>query len=271
MIVKHLEKAIVSAWKLTYNSIVEFPGYLLLFAYTLFQIFLYGVLAIVFQYLFLKYIVPWAIIFCTPLQQLDNFFRKDFAFILGVLKDIFKGIEEILNTLDPTGTASGIFKFITNFESFFLLDPDQLKAYLQQLHQTCNTGNDLYGLFTDFVHYVIGSRSCYVARYLYPTKWLYNIYVTLFGWTYPGSAEPFPGPELDKNCNAPIPPLSIAVTCTILKIGYLFVEVILPGFILVLFLKSSGRPIISFIWHFLLLLLTSFVRILKLPNHLFSQ
>lgn len=269
MIVKHLQKAIVSAWKLTYNSIVEFPGYLLIFAYTLFQIFEFGVLAIVFQYLFLKYILPWAIIACTPLQQLDDFFKKDFAFILNGIKDVFKGIEKILNELDKSGKASSIFKFIISFESFALLDPHKLKAYLQQLHQTCSTGNDLPGLFKDFVHYIIGSRSCYVARYLYPTKWLYNIYVTLFGWTYPGSAEPFPGPQLDTNCNAQIPPLSVAVTCTVLKIGYLFVEVILPAFILVLFLRSSGKPIMSFVWHTLLLLFTSLIRILKLPLKLF--
>lgn len=177
------------------------------------------------------------------------------AFVHPVVEGLFDLLDDIAEAIEDIGGPdfSGYFDA---FRSLFGV-PDkvsagEIKAWLQNILDTCVGYDDAWGVIIRLVHYNTHADACALARYVYPVPWLYAILDPPLRLFYSGASDPvvdhyaIPGHHNCENTVGDGEPLD--VTCSALGAGFVLLDVVLPVLAGLLLLVWTGRQLVCIVF-----------------------
>lgn len=166
-------------------------------------------------------------------------------------QDIIGLINDVARILSLRRVGNVNFKGL-RWQNIPPVNQQQVKDFLVGLPPTCQRLDSMPKIMRFLIQLAAAKDVCPVVRYMYPLEQTYNTHVFegIFGWMYPGSAEPTLFNN-QTNCVAATSRsdsvTGLEVTCTVLGLPILYLELFLP----IIFLRAilpHLRPGLAKFW-----------------------
>ena len=195
------------------------------------------------------WIIPLLIEFVYPLTLTLDAFLTYLSAESFVLSESWLIFTEVVNKvtigaskLEPIGAPPTfhIYKF----------KPSEVKRALNDFASTCSGYDTVGTILGRSIKTFLGPYICPVLRYVYPVEWLFAGANAVLGWASP---DPTPaGFNGENNCASD--PQSFSWVCAVVGTGYAILEVLLPLFIVLIFLEVTLVPTVRVLfdiirWH----------------------
>lgn len=152
---------------------------------------------------------------------------------------------DMINDLDTLFTGHKLTNFqfhLLKFPKIPLITYSEFSNALKTIPPTCKNFDSMYKIISFFMRYGLHEYTCPLVRVLWPLPSFYSMADAILGWTFYGSANPFPY-GADSNCNGDGKVTLYDSICAGLGIGYVFLEFFLPIIILFIFLSVIGKGV----------------------------
>ena len=157
-------------------------------------------------------------------------------------------VNVIITVINTFGHANNK---MLSYPGFKLLSVSEVKDFLIFVLDTCGPYDNAWGVVGRAVQQSAQLPVCSMVRYTYPSPFLYSITEPLFGWLYVGSANPNAdifSYRSDSNCEASDDAAPLSAVCAGISAGYILLEIVLPDFIIILFLTAVARGLRFILW-----------------------
>lgn len=217
--------------------------------YALWPLFVYGIAFLGFRWLFLL-ACPILLELTVPIVIIINAILIACQIVVdGAILYIDLIMTEINLVIDLINDADEFFggHKLTNFQFHLLKFPkigqitySEFSNALKTIPPTCKNFDSMYKIVSFFMRYGLHEYTCPLVRVLWPLPSFYQVAEGILGWTYYGSANPFPYGG-DTNCNGNGQVTIYDSICAGLGIGYVFLEFFLPIIVLFIVLTVIGK------------------------------
>lgn len=163
-------------------------------------------------------------------------------------KDVIGLINDIAKIVGQRGVGQVNFNGL-RWRNINGVSPQQVRDFLNAVPPTCSDLGSMVKIMGFLIEMVSAASVCPVVRYMYPLEQTYDTHVfdSVFGWLYPGSADPILFNNMTNCVAASARTNSVSgpeVTCLFLGIPFLYLELFLP-IILLRCIFPSFWPAIS--------------------------
>lgn len=215
-----------------------------------------GALCVALRDLFLG-LIPWMLSNLTFVDDVLNVFLMAVSSVVNSIEIVIEAIENAVQFF--SGQSPQGFEKLTIIQ----VDTKELKAFLGMVQKDCTSINNAGIILQTYFIDAFNSAVCPTLRYLWPISWLRWFFSLGVGWL----SFPFDPNDSSKNCECStemsVCPQSEVLICTMLGLGYLVLEVILPAAVVAVGFPYFGRPLLALAWNsfvFCVLFVTEVVR-----------
>ena len=234
---KLVEETIKNSLKLAVASTEKLVILYIKHVVMLFFIFSLGALLLYARY-FIFWLIPQLVKVALPLAvALDAFFTAAsvelsiLTISWDIIRDVVNGFTAGLKHLQP----------ITATPKIYTWSPADVSNALNTFASTCSPYDSLDKVAGQSIRVLLGPYICPVLRYVYPVPWLFNTLNFLLGWASP---DPTPaGFDGENNCKDD--PQDYSWVCAAVGSGYVILEVLLPIFVVIIFLEAVFVPLLK--------------------------
>lgn len=188
------------------------------------------------------YSAPWILVHSQLVALLVNGV-VDFAEItVDAFSVVWDGFADVINAVSSVipGDALDVPRLHVLFNNPLssAVSAADIQRGVRYAQVTCAPYDNVYAIGGDALKLAVGEDVCALARFLHPVAWLRPVLAPLDG-LYFGSADPNGDNCRDVDGHSK----GLSAVCCGLGAGYVILEALLPGFLVVLLLLSIGGTV----------------------------
>ena len=223
------------------------------YSYALMKVAGSGVCMMIFRAVFLA-IIPFILkhvdIFLDIVNVTLVFFDIFIDLVILIIDFVTHYVHDLIDVVNDAAHILGAGKLPFNIPALSLhfvkietISRQAFKRFLTNIETTCPAYDSADKIFYFVSRDTFNSFSCPLVRYTYPVRWIFDVMVSLFSWSYHGSAAPLvdhPGANCDGGRYG-----TPDYVCVGLGVGFFITEVLVPMIFLFVILILIGKGLIS--------------------------
>ena len=230
-------------------GLVESVVTIVLKSYTVYPLLFYGIILVVARWLILQLMALLIVIAVIPVDIINavlGFLDVGINFAIYAIDVVLVYVNliiDVIKYLDPHLHVKDIQ--LIKWVHLDFISITEFKYVLQTTITTCKRFDSFNSIALFLMRMGLHKYTCAATRYMYPVAWIFDTVNTVLGWSFYGTADPFPL-EAGANCAASEENTVYDDVCCGLGIGFLFLEFFLPTVLMYIVLRALATSFFRF-------------------------